>query len=69
MYGCKGCETVFAVVILLFTLVPSLAAMSYARWVLAAVGAILLIHAFTCKKCMMCEDHDMDMGMKKKKRR
>jgi hypothetical protein len=50
---CKSwCELVVAILVIVFALWET----QYSQWILVALGVILAIHSFACKKCFMCGD-------------
>ena len=63
---CRWCEAIIAIVVFVFALWPTLFGLgNYSTWIVAIAAIVLFIHAFTCKRCMMCEEH---MMASKKKR-
>ena len=56
------CETILGVIVIVFALMPQ----EWAKWVVVAVAAILIIHSFTCKACFHGGMHG-GMGGKKAK--
>ena len=63
---CKRvCEIVLAIVLVVIGLLD-LSASVY-KWTLVIGGAVLLLHAFFCKKC--CGVHNTEMPAKAKRKR
>ena len=60
--NCKMCESILAILIVVFALWPT----PWSQWIVVIAGALLLIHSFACKNCKMCSEHEM---MSKKKKR
>lgn len=60
--NCKWTETILAIVILLFTFWS----VAWSQWIVSIAAILLLLHAWMCKSCMMCREHEA-MPAKKKK--
>lgn len=63
--NCKVCESVLAIVILVFAIWWN----SYSQWVIGIAAAVLLLHSFMCKSCMMCDSHTGMSSKNNKKRK
>lgn len=62
--NCKWTEIVIGLIVVIFTLWPQ---GTWSKWVVVVAGAILVIHAFGCKKCGgVCAPEATSKGKKKK---
>jgi hypothetical protein len=59
--NCKWCETVLAIVIIVFAFWETVAS----QWIVVIAAILLLIHAWSCKNCAMPASSS---GKKKSKR-
>lgn len=52
MMGCRWCEAILAVLIIIFALWPTqIFSATVSMWIVVVSAALLLIHAFFCRKC------------------
>ena len=65
--NCRWTEVVIGLVVVIFTLWPQ---GTWSKWLVVVAGALLVLHAFSCKNCGgICAPEETGKGKKKKRKR
>jgi len=62
--NCKWIQIVIGLVVVIFTLWPQ---GTWSKWLVVIAGALIVVHASSCKKCGVCAP-EAGKGKKKRKR-